>query len=98
MIRFMNPDVSKGHIGLSYGLVREVILGHPQFKQITVMGSVVNNASMLCECATRSRSIILTDKQSCEIAEGGVETTSYTESDIKRLAGVCEVVAPARIV
>jgi class 3 adenylate cyclase len=83
-------------IGLSYGLVREVNIGHPQFKQITVMGSVVNNASMLCECATRSRSIVLADKTSCEAAEHNIETEPYADFDIKGLAGVYEVVSPRR--
>ena len=83
-------------IGLSYGLVREVNIGHPQFKQITVMGKVVNNASMLCECATRNRSIVLTDKTSCELAENKIVTKPYTDSDIKVLAGVCEVISPPR--
>jgi class 3 adenylate cyclase len=83
---------------LSYGPVQEVNLGHPQFKQITVMGNVVNKASMLCDHAVRNRSVILTDNSTCETAECKITTKQYVETNIKGLAGVCEVVSPPRVI
>lgn len=81
-------------IGLSYGLVQEVNLGHPQFKQITILGNVVNTASILCEHATRSRSIILTDNNTCQIPECKFKTKPYVDSEMKGLARVYEIISP----
>jgi class 3 adenylate cyclase len=95
-----NDRMSAVHsrVGLSYGPVQEVNLGHPQFKQITVMGNVVNKASMLCDHAVRNRSVILTDNSTCETAECKITTKQYVETNIKGLAGVCEVVSPPRVI
>lgn len=45
-------------IGIACGPVYEVMLGHPQYRQDTVIGRPVVVASNLCEFAPRSRNII----------------------------------------
>ncbi len=50
-------------VGLAAGPVYEAIIGHPQYKNITVMGDPVNLAGNLCEYAERGRSLILIDER-----------------------------------
>ncbi len=78
-------------IGICCGMVREVNIGHPQFRQITVMGNIVNTASLLCECACKNRSIILADPSFSELKETSVKSVSYMESDITGMAKVVEI-------
>jgi class 3 adenylate cyclase len=49
-------------IGLTAGLVRKAELGHPQVRQLTVMGEAVNAASHLCEAGSRARDTILVER------------------------------------
>lgn len=48
-------------IGLACGTVYESTIGHPQFKQITVIGEAVNQAANLCEQGRRDGNVILVD-------------------------------------
>jgi GAF domain/Adenylate and Guanylate cyclase catalytic domain len=79
-------------IGLSQGLVREVIIGHPQFKQITVMGEIVSIASSLCGVADRTRNIILIDKLSFDVTSHSIKTIPYTiNRDLSYLKDIPDV-------
>jgi class 3 adenylate cyclase len=45
-------------IGISCGIVHEAKIGHPQFRELTVIGKAVNEASALCEAARRDGHVI----------------------------------------
>jgi class 3 adenylate cyclase len=49
-------------VGISSGPVHRAEVGHPQYRELTVMGEVVNRAALLCEVAPRDRSVIVLDE------------------------------------
>jgi class 3 adenylate cyclase len=62
----MRVDALHTRVGAATGQVYEVIQGHRQHQQITVVGESVNAAANLCSAATRDRNVILVDKTTRE--------------------------------
>jgi class 3 adenylate cyclase len=49
-------------IGIASGSVHRAEMGHPQFRQLTVMGDVVNHAAILCEGGSRHQNVVIVDE------------------------------------
>lgn len=49
-------------IAIGAGPIRKAEMGHPQCKQVTVMGSVVNDTHHLCELGDRTRDVVVIDR------------------------------------
>lgn len=49
-------------VAVACGPVLLPVMGHPQFKQLTVFGNTVGRAAHLCEVAPRDRDILLVDE------------------------------------
>jgi class 3 adenylate cyclase len=56
--------------GIAFGPLHEAIVGHSQYRQLTVLGEPVNVASYLCEFADRAKNTVLIDESSKKSLDG----------------------------
>jgi len=61
-------------IAIAYGQVHQVMIGHPQYRYQTILGSPVHVAVHLCEAATRDRDIIVIDENLKNALSGRIIT------------------------
>jgi adenylate cyclase len=74
-------------IGMARGPLREAIMGHPQFQNLTVVGEPVILASNLCAGAPRDRSVILATADTVQGLESQVNAKLLAQSLLKRIKG-----------
>ncbi len=70
-------DPLHNRIGITSGIVQPAIMGHPQFRQPTMMGEAVNLASAICEIGTRDRNTVLIEAGVYKLVSGQFEAREF---------------------
>ena len=79
--KIFKVDTPYNRIGITCGVVQPAVMGHPQFRQATVMGEVVNAASALCDMGPRDRNVVLIDAETFRRISGQFDARELPASE-----------------
>jgi class 3 adenylate cyclase len=82
-------------VGLASGPVYQVLMGHPQFQHLTLMGPTVSLANALCEAGDRTRNVILVNE---EIAGQEIPPFSFAPVPREQMGKAARIVSVAYVV